>query len=337
MDVNLTDQEQLTLLDAFHQLQQEHLVLRQQVDQQQQSTPQTVHVLSNIQPKIFKGQRNENVNDFLEHYDEVALLNHWASDEKLRRLPAYLDLNAKSWYKSEIANLQSPQWTDVRAALKTKFGPSKPEYLHFQQMLDRRMKIDEGITSYYYSKLALLEKLSQTLTDDDKIMHIMNGLLPSYLERVMLDTFKTPEDLRQKLKLIEEATSAATNQVLWIGQSHDNQTHFSEVEQRKPQFDFRQASSHRWQPRFNQGRNRQFESSRQQSERSALAAVKQLSRDGAQQGRQPFRSSSPRPPRSNTCYNCGMPNHFANDCPQKSQREVIPEQDRRVRFTNNNQ
>ena len=51
--------------------------------------------------------------------------------------------------------------------------------LQFQELIDRKQRENESVSSYAYAKLALCNKVNKGMTEKDKLQHFIQGLIPT--------------------------------------------------------------------------------------------------------------------------------------------------------------
>ena len=69
-------------------------------------------------PPTFRGATGEDVDAWIEEYEQVAAFNRWPDAEKRSSVILYLQKTAKDWYHSRVRAVQWPElglwgtWTD---------------------------------------------------------------------------------------------------------------------------------------------------------------------------------------------------------------------------------
>uniref|UniRef100_A0A158P522 CCHC-type domain-containing protein n=1 Tax=Tetranychus urticae TaxID=32264 RepID=A0A158P522_TETUR len=94
-------------------------------------------------PKIptFDGAFSTDALDFIQRFDELAMVYGWDDTEKLNRLSLYLKQTAASWFKQDIKpkiGNSDYSWTKLMADFKTTFLPSEYESFINQQLKNQK-------------------------------------------------------------------------------------------------------------------------------------------------------------------------------------------------------
>ena len=71
-------------------------------------------------PKTFHGAAFEDADDWLEHFDRVAIINDWTQERKLRYVYCALEDSAKTWFENHEATLTS--WDEFRRQFLSAFS-----------------------------------------------------------------------------------------------------------------------------------------------------------------------------------------------------------------------
>ena len=71
-------------------------------------------------PTPFQGELYEDVEDWLQHYERVALHNQWTDEQRLQNVDFALERTARHWFENHENSLTS--WTACKEALKRTFA-----------------------------------------------------------------------------------------------------------------------------------------------------------------------------------------------------------------------
>ena len=157
----------------------------------------------------FQGAAHEDVNDWLDQFDRVAIVQEWTEELKCQVFPLYLGGTALAWYSSSTPAVQDA-WTDLKAGLIEAFKPVNYQGLMDTKLRQRRQANDETVIQYFYDVKRLCDKVDPAMPETSKISHILEGLLPYYAERVIPLQPDTCDDLLKKLQLVQQARDSAS-------------------------------------------------------------------------------------------------------------------------------
>lgn len=126
-------------------------------------------------PPIFAGLRGDDVEDWLQNYDLVSDYNRWDNTQKLRNVPFYLSNVAKTWFWNHEPDI--PDWATFTQQLRQIFGaPSVRAEVAKKKLSERTQAHGESYTSYIEDVLALCKRVDASMSQADRIRHIMKGI-----------------------------------------------------------------------------------------------------------------------------------------------------------------
>lgn len=159
----------------------------------------------------FDGSPSSSVEEWLVTYETIGSANGWLPDELKRRLPAYLKASGLTWWLTNKDTITQNSWGDVRDALKTAFGASRPEITRFDEMIACRQKTligghpCEDVQTYFFRKIRLLNAVDSNMAPATQVLHILNGFAPKLRARLLtVKKIDTPSELFNKSKQIYE-------------------------------------------------------------------------------------------------------------------------------------
>ncbi|GFS78005.1 uncharacterized protein NPIL_18131, partial [Nephila pilipes] len=124
--------------------------------------------------KIFKGEIIKNTLEWLKEVERISTLANWSDELKLTNAISRLSGSAKNWQLTtgKIFN----DWITWKTALASRFKRriTMQEFLAHQS--ERKLKHNESLVDYIYSKDALLEKAPFTIPQPDRISMIIGDI-----------------------------------------------------------------------------------------------------------------------------------------------------------------
>src|SRR5678815_2595736 len=87
-----------------------------------QATPQVVYMpgpSTIAKPTLFLGKPKEDVQEWIENFENIAIANGWDNNKKLQVIPVYLLQTVKRWLDENRANITT--WTGIYAPVPGMF------------------------------------------------------------------------------------------------------------------------------------------------------------------------------------------------------------------------
>ncbi|CAF1199612.1 unnamed protein product [Rotaria magnacalcarata] len=150
--------------------------------------------LSNLE-KFHGGEEQKNLN-FINHIERIGKMISAPDEILLCMCTAKLDGEAKRWYED---NMSLTHWENLKSSLLERFTTSDSSSKIFEQLKERKQKLDETITSYYDAVIKLCREYDSTMSQKMMISWLQNGIK---------DSLKT--HIKRQMKLLPE--SARTTQ-----------------------------------------------------------------------------------------------------------------------------
>ncbi|GFS45867.1 uncharacterized protein NPIL_226541 [Nephila pilipes] len=124
--------------------------------------------------QIFKGEIIENALEWLKEVERISTLANWSDELKLTNAISRLSGSAKNWQLTRGKNFND--WITWKTALASRFKRriTMQEFLAHQS--ERKLKHNESLVDYIYSKDALLEKAPFTIPQPDRISMIIGDI-----------------------------------------------------------------------------------------------------------------------------------------------------------------
>ncbi|CAM4973462.1 unnamed protein product, partial [Rotaria socialis] len=144
----------------------------------------------------FNGGVEQKVLQFINNIERIGKMIT-ANDDVLHCMcTAKLDGEAKRWYED---NMSLAQWENLKPALLERFSTSDSSLKIFEQLKERKQKLDETISSYHDAVIKLCREYDSSMSQKMMISWLQNGIK---------DSLKT--QIKRQMKLLPE--SARTTQ-----------------------------------------------------------------------------------------------------------------------------
>lgn len=167
------------------------------------STPQ---VKPFVGPPVFRGAPEESISEWLLCYEHVASLNNWDQATKVKFLYLALDGDAKKWHTTQILTGAPNTWEEWATLLKTSFTSRHSVEIAHLRLQNRTQLPSETPEQYYYDVVQLCARVNPSMTEDDRLRHLMRGLRPDILEKMII---ANPESCTAFLQILQRINLAA--------------------------------------------------------------------------------------------------------------------------------
>lgn len=188
--------------------------------QQQQSTQKPV-----LLPELFSGGESQNWTEWLEHFQSVAEVNKWVSEEeKLKWLKVRLTGKAQTAFRNFSQDVRGNYGECVKA-LKKRFDPDSKKELYVAELHTRARQRDEDWASYGDALRTLADKAYGDLEEKARerlaltqfLAHIQNPQVafgvrqkrPETVEAAVVATIELESYLASRTDLCRGPSSAA--------------------------------------------------------------------------------------------------------------------------------
>lgn len=138
-------------------------------------TPNT-HLVKNRQrdPHVFFGGLQEDVNDWIKHYDRVSSHNLWDDTIKLANVVFFLQGTVLNWFDNHEEELTS--WATFKSELGNVFGKPDCRKQQAREKLSQRFQSPtESSTAYIEDVLRLCHRVDDSMSEEDKLRHLFKG------------------------------------------------------------------------------------------------------------------------------------------------------------------
>lgn len=162
-----------------------------------------------IGPPTFKGTPEESVTEWLTCYEHVASLNTWDADTKVKFLYLALEGDAKKWYTTQILTGAPDSWEAWTTRIKSCFSSRHAAEIAHLRLQNRIQLPSERPEQYYYDVMQLCARLDPTMTEEDRLRHLLRGLSPSTMEKIVISNPGSCAEFLQILQRINQAALMA--------------------------------------------------------------------------------------------------------------------------------
>lgn len=167
-----------------------------------------------IIPGKFKGGFDDNVESYVTQFDRISKANGWDERKKLVVIPCYLEGAALKWYENLEARLgDAITWENVKNGLKEAFQSIAWDEQQEYRLRMRMQEGDEPVESYFQDVINLCAKVDPGMTERCQIKHVLRGLSPSLLEKVMVLENDSLQGLLSNIRRVQTARYMAGHRV----------------------------------------------------------------------------------------------------------------------------
>ncbi|GFS53856.1 uncharacterized protein NPIL_442191 [Nephila pilipes] len=163
--------------------------------------------------QIFKGEIIENALEWLKEVERISTLANWCDELKLTNAISRLSGSAKNWQLTTGKKFND--WITWKTALASRFKRriTMQEFLAHQS--ERKLKHNESLVDYIYSKDALLEKAPFTIPQPDRISMIIGDITDEKWHIALAtQNSNTVEELIDRATALDAIRSAKQNHKL---------------------------------------------------------------------------------------------------------------------------
>ena len=147
----------------------------------------TVITVGSVSPRAYDGSTN--VDEYLDHFSQIAKCNNWNAKLQLSRIPIYLSGPASLWYRSFMHEAETegetPTIQMVFEGLRKEFRPQNHRTVYQSHLSSRKQGLNEAVQTYYYDILNLCMRVDPHMSEQDKLFYLCQGLKSTLLEKVM--------------------------------------------------------------------------------------------------------------------------------------------------------
>jgi len=142
-------------------------------------------------PSNYKGNHTQDVKTFVTSFEIFCQASSIEVDKRVALIGSFLEEEALSYYTVLIENTPTITWDQFKISFYKVFDLKDQFHLPELELMSRIKLDDEQISSYFISKLTLINKVDRSMSNERKVLHLVSGL---------------PNNVRKSLPLIESLT-----------------------------------------------------------------------------------------------------------------------------------
>ena len=169
-----------------------------------------------IVPKTFSGHKDQDPEEFIEQYIQASESNFWNDDIQTKQFINFLHGTPAKWFRCFLAKRQRDAenedkdepdpltWTELKTGFLDAFVSLARDIVDGVKLDQRRQKPQKSVEDYFYSILALCDKVDPDMGDQRRVRKLLKGLLPSFLDKILPLAPENPEELLKNLRSVAE-------------------------------------------------------------------------------------------------------------------------------------
>lgn len=153
-------------------------------------------------PCIFSGDDQQDVSRWLKDFQRISSYNHWDESMCLANVIFYLAGTARQWFDNNEDTFTS--WTVFKNSLNSTFCITDDLKRQAEsQLLTRIQKIGETCEAYIQDVLALCRKVNPSMSEDEKIAHLMKGIVEDMYQILLVQDYDSVDAFVKRCRQIE--------------------------------------------------------------------------------------------------------------------------------------
>ncbi|GBN63768.1 hypothetical protein AVEN_139494-1 [Araneus ventricosus] len=153
-------------------------------------------------PCIFSGDDQQDANKWLEDFQRIATYNHWDDQMCMANVIFYLAGTARQWFNNNEGTFSN--FTTFRNSLNNAFCRRDDIRRQAERLLlTRAQQIGETSESYIQNVLSLCQKANPSMSEDEKVAHLMKGIAEDLYQTLLFQDFITVDEFVKRCREIE--------------------------------------------------------------------------------------------------------------------------------------
>lgn len=138
-----------------------------------------------VEATEFSGKEDEDVDDWLYHFERVAVANGWSQEDRFDIAPAFLRGYASKWFRSVEMDTNKPNtWKVLKSLIEKEFRPVQQEAEILDRLIELKQEEKQPVRSF-------ITKFKEIISNHD-------GITEEILIYFFVKALRT--DLREKVK-----------------------------------------------------------------------------------------------------------------------------------------
>lgn len=279
-----------------------------------------------VQPEVFYGDGKQSALSWLRRFDALAIHNEWTEDAtKIKKIIGYLDKYALNWWITHDFSSGDMTWDDIKQSFIKTFDPiSTNKWALQNQLLNRKLGINESIITYIQEKLQMCSLLESNMSEESKMGYILLGLPPYYVQMISMLEPKDSLELEEKLNKMEFGFRyGMSGQPFGASEVQINQIDMKKFQRDKTENATRSNDEMMKKLDKTIAKLEQIAEMVRSGNRPRQVSFQDQRNNRFERRNENSQYSRPRPMRNNACYNCGDPGHYSNQCTQVTRVKSI--------------
>ncbi|XP_077522936.1 uncharacterized protein LOC144133634 [Amblyomma americanum] len=168
-----------------------------------QRPDQETALLHQREPRTFHGETEEDVVEWLRHYERCSKYNRWNSTARLYNVVFFFAGKALTWFDNHEEILTT--WSRFVEEISKSFGDTLAKKERAEQQLSQRAQLPgETCTRYIEEVLKLCRTVNRQMLEDDKVGHLLKRIAEDvYHFLISRDTLDTVADVIKQCRAFE--------------------------------------------------------------------------------------------------------------------------------------
>ncbi|GBL84052.1 hypothetical protein AVEN_209118-1 [Araneus ventricosus] len=153
-------------------------------------------------PCIFLGDDQQDANNWLKDFQRIATYNHWDDQMCLANVIFYLAGTARQWFDNNEDTFTN--FTTFKNSLSNAFCRTEDFRRQAERLLlTRTQQIGETSESYIQDVLSLCRKANPSMSEDEKVAHLMKGIAEDLYQTLLVQDFRRVDEFIKRCREIE--------------------------------------------------------------------------------------------------------------------------------------